>query len=99
MNNHTDRAASALLHDGERLIQEFFPAISVSALHVYFTALRFTPFGTEIYKTYHKQMEGAVMLKGTLMTNWSACVQVIEGHSEEIASTLFSLDGTRIVSG
>src|SRR3984893_1814063 len=88
-----------LLHDGERLIQEFFPAISVSALHVYFTALPFTPFGTEIYKTYHQQMEGAVMLKGTLMTNWSACVQVIEGHSETIRSTSFSPDGTRIVSG
>src|ERR1700731_462349 len=88
-----------LLHDGERLIQEFFPAISVSALHVYFTALPFTPSGTEMYKTYHQQTEGAVTLKGGLTNNWSACVQVIEGHSGSVTSVSFSPDGTRIVSG
>ena len=76
MNNHTD-IVSALLYDGERLVQEFFPAISVSALQVYFTALPFTPVGTEIYNTYKRQMEGAVMVQGELPKQWSACVQVV----------------------
>ena len=66
---------SALLYDGQRLIQEFFPAISVSALQVYFTALPFTPTGTELYNTYHKQMEGVVMVQGVLPKQWSACIR------------------------
>ena len=90
---------SALLYDGQRLIQEFFPAISVSALQVYFTALPFTPTGTELYNTYHKQMEGVVMVQGALPTQWGACIQVIEGHSHVVRSVSFSPDGTRIVSG
>src|ERR1700719_5333516 len=98
MNNHMD-VVSALLYDGERLVQEFFPAISVSALQVYFTALPFTPVGTEIYNTYKRQMEGAVMVQGELPKQWSACVQVMEGHSAYIRSVSFSPDGTRILSG
>src|ERR1700731_2228405 len=90
---------SALLYDGQRLIQEFFPAISVSALQVYFTALPFTPTGTELYNTHHKQMEGVVMVQGASPKQWSACVQVIEGHSGRVMSVSFSPDGTRIVSG
>src|ERR1700731_1448989 len=98
MNNCID-IVSALLYDGERLIQEFFPAISVSALQVYFTALPFTPVGTEIYNTYNKQMEGVVIVHGELPKQWSACVQVMSGHLGNIRSVSFSPDGTKILSG
>src|ERR1700730_6543750 len=81
------------------MIQEFFPAISVSALQVYFTALPFTPTGTELYNTYHKQMEGVVLVQGALPKQWGACIQVMEGHSHGVTSVSFSPDGTRIVSG
>src|ERR1700731_4841346 len=98
MNSSRDPVVSALLYDSERMIQEFFPALSASALQVYFTALPFMPVGSELYKTYHDKKDGSVLVEGALQKHWSACVQVMV-HSAEVRSVSFSPDGTRIVSG
>ena len=89
------------MHDCERLIQEFFPAISTISLQIYFTALPFTPSGTELYKTFASELDNSAKVKSmnTREEEWSPCLQVIVGHSDCVQSVSFSPDGTRIVSG
>ena len=99
MNSHKASDVYRILQDAERLILEFFPAISVSALHVYFSALPFSPTISQIVKTYDRECKNTVNVQWGLHTEWSPCLQTMEGHSSSVWSVSFSPDDTKIASG
>ncbi|KZP14461.1 WD40 repeat-like protein [Athelia psychrophila] len=87
-------AAINLLHDCERLIREFFPAVSTAWAHVYDSALTFVPQGSALRKCYSSQIK---MMGGPQESNM--CWRIIEGHSSLVCSVVYSPNGTRIASG
>ncbi|KZP30686.1 WD40 repeat-like protein [Athelia psychrophila] len=87
-------AAMTLLHDCERLIREFFPAVSTAWAHVYDSALNFSPQRSALRKCYSPQLK---VMGGP--KEWNVCSRIIEGHSSWLSSVAYSPDGTRIASG
>ncbi|KZP12036.1 WD40 repeat-like protein [Athelia psychrophila] len=87
-------ATMALLHDCERLMQEFFPAVSTASAHVYDSALTFAPQDSALRKYYSPQIKVTGGPK-----EWNACSRIIEGHTKRVMHVAYSLDGTRIASG
>lgn len=83
-----------LLHDCERLIREFFPAVSTAWAHVYDSALTFAPQDSALRKCYSPQIK---VMGGP--KEWNVCSRIIEGHSGWVMSVVYSPDGTRIASG
>jgi WD40 repeat protein len=89
-----------LLHDTERFLLEFYDPISASALHIYHSALPFSPRRTLLYRTFSYELLGApILVRGERETGWDPCLRTMEGHSGVVRSIAISQDGTRIISG
>ena len=87
----------SLLYDCKRFALEFFPVLSIAALHTYQSALLFTPQQTALYKTYGKQP--SIKVCNATEKHWNLCMRTMEGHSDGVNLVAFSPDGTHIVSG
>lgn len=73
--------------------------IKSSALHVYNTALPFSPKDTLLCRTYEKEMDAtATVLQGTLPL-WSPCLSTIHGEGGQVKAIACSLDGSRVAIG
>ncbi|KAH7925768.1 WD40 repeat-like protein [Leucogyrophana mollusca] len=86
-----------LLNDVERFVLMFFEPISQSALHVYYTALPFTPSSTTLRKLCQRELAGAMVVRVGLGDEWDARTQLITLKSS-ILSVAFSPDGRLIAS-
>ncbi|KAI9358553.1 WD40-repeat-containing domain protein, partial [Zopfochytrium polystomum] len=90
-----------LLQDVVRVIQKFLIPLQESALQVYFTAVPFSPTTSGFYRLYAKSLPADVpvprVLKGG-WTTWPGCINVLEGHTDEVNCVVFSPDGQQIVS-
>jgi len=80
-------------------VQEFQRLISLSALHVYFSALPFTPKGTVLFKVFSEKVQDTVKVLSGRSLLWSHCLCVLEGHTGSITDVAVSPDGSKIVSG
>jgi WD40 repeat protein len=90
-----------LANDSQRFTKEFREPITQSALHVYISAVPFTPKNTLLYKTYAlKLMDARVRVLRGVSSQWTACLHVLEGGMESgpIHSAIFSPEGRRIVA-
>jgi WD40 repeat protein len=93
------RGLLGLLRDAERFALQFYDVINTSPLHVYHSALLFTPQNTQIHKLFAAELsDGTMLIKGG-NAEWDACLRTIEGHSKSVNSVAISHDGTRIISG
>ncbi|EIW78261.1 TolB C-terminal domain-containing protein [Coniophora puteana RWD-64-598 SS2] len=71
--------AMTLLYELQKLILEFFDCISVSALHVYHSALPFVPTTTRLRAVYGLALQAAnVEVEEGLDTEWDFCHRTIE---------------------
>src|ERR1700727_2462711 len=94
-----DNTLVQLIYDAQRFIQQFFDPISQCALQVYHTSLCFAPHCTLLqqYEQDHAASQSK-LIRGR-DEQWSACLRIMEGHSEMVLSVAFSSDYTQIVSG
>jgi hypothetical protein len=69
-----------LLYDGERFTLEFFSPISLGALHIYYSALPFTPQSRLLRQVYHYEL-GCVKVLSGLPRGWNPWLLSMHGHS------------------
>ncbi|KAH7921578.1 WD40 repeat-like protein [Leucogyrophana mollusca] len=89
--------AMNLLKDAERMVLMSFDPISRSALHVYYTALAFTPSSALLRKVFQQELAGGMVVRRGLQDEWDACTRSVPLNSF-IQSIAFSQDGRLIAS-
>ncbi|KAH5722255.1 hypothetical protein HBI17_253400 [Parastagonospora nodorum] len=96
MHNY-DRLAQ-LVQDARRFIMYHKGAIEGYPLQTYASALLFSPTGSLIRQLFQHEEPEAISIRPALSDGWSACLQTLEGHSDEVWSVAFSHDSTRLAS-
>ena len=88
-----------ILNDGYRLLSWFYNIIRSSALHVYHSALTFTPLGTRLHQTYSSRFPNRIVARQGVPQHWSHLVAILHEHSSSVNVLSFSPDGSRLASG
>ncbi|KAF9512726.1 hypothetical protein BS47DRAFT_1330217 [Hydnum rufescens UP504] len=88
-----------LLADARRFILAHAEVIRASALHVYHSALPFTPHDTALYKVYCKETRHSIRVLQEIDHQWPHILANFTGHSDRISSIACSKDGLQLASG
>ncbi|KAF8149314.1 hypothetical protein K438DRAFT_1418070, partial [Mycena galopus ATCC 62051] len=89
-----------LIRDCERLIREFFPIISISALQVYDSVLLFAPDRALIRRKYGPRMDLQIRAYNAAEQSWSTChLWTFQGHMESVEAVAVCSDEPYIASG
>ncbi|PPJ60462.1 hypothetical protein CBER1_11683 [Cercospora berteroae] len=92
------RELIGLLLDAKRFILRNRYVADLAPLQLYHSALPFTPTQSIVRKTFPYQIPQGWALFPKVLANWSAEVQKLEGHDNEVTAVAFSLDGQVIAS-
>ena len=97
MNSHN---FTALLHDCQHLVREFFPLLSVASSQMYVSVPAFLPKNTELLKTYDQAFQSSVKIlhHSNRPQHWNACLWTLEGHTASATAAIFSAGDKYIVS-
>lgn len=91
------------MNDTHELLLSHSRAITEAAGHAYRSALPFTPHGTRLYKSFKADVERDIEIVLGCDKSWPSPAQSTSlprgGHTAEVCSISFSVDGTHIVSG
>ncbi|KIK12146.1 hypothetical protein PISMIDRAFT_462603, partial [Pisolithus microcarpus 441] len=85
--------------DGLRLLQNFFPAITCSAPHLYLSALPLSPHGSFLGRILVPKFSHLVEVAQGGLKDWPATQLVLQEHASHVTSVAFSPNGNRIVTG
>ena len=77
---------SNLLDDAHRFMIEFSKGIEDSALHVYNSALLFTPRSTTLFETFKHEFRTSVGLLSNRMMTWDSPSKTLKHHSATVTS-------------
>ena len=88
---YQDQSTTQFVHDAQRFVAFFGPAIIQSAPHIYISALALAPVESHVRNTFQSEFPKLLMKK------WPTTVAVLEGGW--VNSVAFSPDGRLIVSG
>ncbi|KAJ3376312.1 hypothetical protein HDU84_000381, partial [Entophlyctis sp. JEL0112] len=88
--------ARDLLYDVSRLAARFHPALDFNPLHIYQSALTFTPHGTKLYQQFQSLAGGKVTASPDL--TWGPLVSLMSGHIASVTSVAYNHDGSLIAS-
>ncbi|KAF2258299.1 WD40 repeat-like protein [Lojkania enalia] len=87
-----------LIQDARRFIMNHKQAIGISPLQVYTSALLFSPARSLIKGLFKEEGLKGITTVPPIRDSWSACIQTLEGHSDNVTSVAFSHDSTRVAS-
>ncbi|KXN90686.1 hypothetical protein AN958_03971 [Leucoagaricus sp. SymC.cos] len=85
--------------DAQQFIRVFGSPISISAPHLYLSALSLSPTNSRIARKFTDKFLGFPKITSLLNVSWPVMQGVIAGHQDRIQSIAFFPDGRRIVSG
>ncbi|TDL16173.1 hypothetical protein BD410DRAFT_889978, partial [Rickenella mellea] len=88
-----------LMEDSKKFVYKFYHLIGQSTLHIYDSALAFTPQQTIFYENFSCKWEKYVKVLNGILLQWSTLITVCEGHHDRVTCVAFSPDGSQIVSG
>ncbi|KAF9769338.1 hypothetical protein IL306_013252 [Fusarium sp. DS 682] len=88
-----------LLRDARRFILTFAAPIEIAPLQVYASALLFSPECSLVRNLFKSEEPDWMALKPKMDSNWSNCLQTLDGHSKVVRSVAFSADDKLIASG
>ena len=88
-----------ILNDTYRPLSQFYSIIRSSAIHVYHSALNFTPLDTRLHQTYSSRFPNRIIARQGVPQHWSPLVAVLHGYSCSVNVLSFSPDGPRLASG
>ncbi|KAJ5413900.1 hypothetical protein N7509_000527 [Penicillium cosmopolitanum] len=87
------------VRDATRFIQYHRTGIENSPLQVYCSPLVFSLSKSLTRRAFQKERLYWVLKYPIVEKDWSACLQTLEGHSNEVTSIAWSRDGSRLASG
>ncbi|GIJ88172.1 hypothetical protein Asppvi_007090 [Aspergillus pseudoviridinutans] len=86
------------LRDARRFVLYYKTVIENYPLQVYAAGLIFSPASSITRKQFKNSEPAWLIRKPTTEESWSACLQTLEGHSDEVASATFSHDSKLLAS-
>jgi hypothetical protein len=92
--------AREIFYDGCRFIQRNVEGIKALPMHVYYSALSFTPKSTALFCTYKKRFPGALEVISGTENTWTpliAVIAIIRDFASEVY-VAFSADSSRLAS-
>lgn len=95
---HGGDELTKLLQDARRFIMYHKGAIESYPLQLYASALLFSPAESVIRKLFQHEEPEWIIVHPTMSSNWSACLQTLEGHSSDVTFVAFSHDSTKLAS-
>ncbi|KAJ5559388.1 hypothetical protein N7513_001787 [Penicillium frequentans] len=84
--------------DASRFIRYHRTAIESSPLQVYSSPVIFSPLRSLTRISFQDQRPDWVLNDPVEGENWSPCLQILEGHSDNVNSIAWSPDGSRLAS-
>ncbi|KAF8132077.1 hypothetical protein EV363DRAFT_1583662 [Boletus edulis] len=93
-----DQEIATLASETFQFIQVFAPVLRESTPHLYLSAMPQTPSSSPLCGLWFDHLQKHVSATSGLPTNWSAEVQILQGHTLNVVSVAYSSDGTHIVS-
>ena len=72
--------------------------IDLAPLQVYSSALTFAPEKSVIKQMFKNSIPGWVKRLSNVHSNWTAQIQMLEGHTPSVTAAVFSPDGSRLTS-
>ncbi|KAA8628623.1 hypothetical protein SMACR_09419 [Sordaria macrospora] len=88
-----------LVRDAHRFILSYRWIIEQAPLQAYISALVFAPSSSLIKSNFKAEEPDWIRSKPAIESDWNACLQTLEGHSNVVCSVAFSPDGQRLASG
>ncbi|ETS77183.1 hypothetical protein PFICI_11057 [Pestalotiopsis fici W106-1] len=99
MANNDSEELKDLSKDARRFLLAQKRGFELAPLQVYSSALIFSPTNSLIRRCFSHKIPAWVKLAPKAGTEWSACLQTIEGHrNRSITAVSFSVDGRQIAS-
>ncbi|KAG9030691.1 hypothetical protein FRB95_003652 [Tulasnella sp. JGI-2019a] len=94
-----DPSLLPLVRDAKRFIMGFMEPISTSSLHIYISALAFTPTNSHLLATYGNLLTAGPKLLRCHDAEWSSCLWAGSKHSGYVTCLAVTPDGRTIASG
>ncbi|EIN05905.1 WD40 repeat-like protein [Punctularia strigosozonata HHB-11173 SS5] len=88
-----------LVEDLDRFLSLYWDVISISAPHIYLSALSFTPETSLVSQNYMESFPNSARVLQGRLAHWPALRCTMQGHRGVVRSVKFSHDGKWIVSG
>ncbi|EIN05908.1 hypothetical protein PUNSTDRAFT_74221, partial [Punctularia strigosozonata HHB-11173 SS5] len=88
-----------LVEDLDRFLSLYWDVISISAPHIYLSALPFTPETSLVSQNYMEPFPKSARVSQGRLAHWPALRCTMQGHRYGTRSVQFSHDGKWIVSG
>ena len=87
------------VQDSFRFLSTYRYTIETYPFQIDISALLFSPLHSHIRRNYQDRVPNWITIKPEPTTSWSACLQVLEGHSHCVETVQFSPDGQTVASG
>jgi WD40 repeat protein len=86
------------LDDIKRFARANLQVADHTPLQLYFSALVFTPDMTFLKQTFRDEIPPCLIREPNVTEQWSACLQILEGHTDMTTDVVFSPDGKLVAS-
>ncbi|KAK1146821.1 hypothetical protein N8T08_002582 [Aspergillus melleus] len=88
-----------MIQDAYQFVVYNKTCIETAPLQVYYSALVFSPQRSIIKKIFHHEMPQLLVNPQMLDEEWSPCLHILEGHTEQVLGAVFTPDNRFVVSG
>ncbi|KAI1012377.1 hypothetical protein LB504_013205, partial [Fusarium proliferatum] len=99
VNAEEDTQVLRFLHDAKRFALNCRWFIDTAPLQLYVSAIVFAPTQSIIRQTFERYLPEWIASLPKVVSDWSAVLQALEGHTGSVNSVVFSNDGTLVASG
>ncbi|KAM9873934.1 vegetative incompatibility protein HET-E-1 [Verticillium dahliae] len=98
LENGACQQVSRFLGDAVRFVKANFSAVDETPLQLYSSALVFAPSRSVVRLWFEKCIPTWLSVWPRVEEDWDACLAVLEGHSGEVYSVVFSHDSKMVAS-
>ncbi|KAM0294477.1 hypothetical protein ACHAPM_011216 [Fusarium culmorum] len=97
LEKRDDLRLSTFVADAVRFVQAYLSVIAEAPLQVY-SCLAFAPSKSVVRKTFDNAIPKWITNLPKVEERWDACLLILEGHSDDVTSVMFSHDSKKVAS-